>query len=141
MTDTQHRAPIAAAIILDEGRLLLVERRVKEGTLSWQFPAGEVEDGESFEHAAVRETEEETGLVVAALRFLGERIHPNTRRRMGYVACEVLSGFAHVADSEEIASLAWVSPPEFLHYVPYGFAPAVTDYLNEALASEPPPSR
>src|SRR4051812_992249 len=32
------RPPIAAAIIVDDGRVLLVRRRVEEGLLSWQFP-------------------------------------------------------------------------------------------------------
>lgn len=60
--------PIAAAIVVYEGRVLMVRRRVSEGQLSWQFPAGEVEPGEIIEDAAVRETQEETGLTVAAAR-------------------------------------------------------------------------
>ncbi|QHC20236.1 NUDIX domain-containing protein [Streptomyces sp. GS7] len=43
------------------GRVLAVRRRIGEGKLSWQFPAGEVEPGESRENVAVRETKEETG--------------------------------------------------------------------------------
>ena len=38
-------APIAAAVIVDDGRVLMVRRRVAEGDLSWQFPAGQVEPG------------------------------------------------------------------------------------------------
>jgi 8-oxo-dGTP diphosphatase len=136
MTTPSDHAPIAAAIIVDEGQLLLVERRVKEGSLSWQFPAGAVEAGESFEQAAVRETKEETGLEVSASKFLGERIHPTTGRRMGYVACGVISGTAHVADPDEIADCAWVKPSDFASYVPYGFAPAVTDYLTATLPDD-----
>lgn len=138
MTSPTDQAPIAAAVIVDDGQLLLVERRVKEGSLSWQFPAGAVEDGESFEQAAVRETREETGLEVSAQQFLGERIHPNTGRRMGYVACGLVSGTAHVADPEEIAECAWVKPNDFESYVPYGFAPVVTDYLTATLADDRP---
>ncbi|GGU86472.1 hypothetical protein GCM10010211_60680 [Streptomyces albospinus] len=39
----------------------MVRRRIGEGKLSWQLPAGDVEPGESREDIAVRETEEETG--------------------------------------------------------------------------------
>lgn len=129
MTDAADRPAISAAIIVQDGKLLLAQRRVKEGSLSWQFPAGEVEDGETVEQAAVRETIEEVGLTVTAEKFLGERIHPNTGRRMAYVACTIESGEAHVADDDELAAVAWVQPAEVVQYVPYGFAPAVEEHL------------
>lgn len=129
-TEPEDRPTIAAAIILHDGKLLLAQRKVKEGSLSWQFPAGEVEPGESAEEAAVRETSEEVGLEVHATKFLGERIHPNTGRRMAYVACEIESGEAQVTDADELAAVAWALPSEVADYVPYGFAPAVEHYLK-----------
>lgn len=61
---------IAAAVIVEDGRVLTVRRRVEEGQLSWQFPAGAIEPGKSEEDAAVRETREETGLTVRAIKPL-----------------------------------------------------------------------
>lgn len=133
--NTDERPGIAAAIVVNEGRVLMVRRRVSEGQLSWQFPAGEVEPGESREDAAVRETQEETGLTVAAVKLLGERVHPKTGRLMSYTACEVLGGTAHVADTEELAELAWVAHGEIPEYVPYGLFEPVQDYLDLALSS------
>ncbi|MFD6141775.1 NUDIX hydrolase [Promicromonospora sp. NPDC060271] len=130
---TEEKPAIAAAIIVQDGKLLLVQRRVSEGALSWQFPAGAVEAGETFEDAAVRETAEEAGLTVEAVKMLGERVHPKTGRLMGYVACAVLSGTAYIADAEELSDLAWATPDQFSDYVPYGFAPMVQDYLTAAL--------
>ncbi|MFE7298055.1 NUDIX hydrolase [Streptomyces sp. NPDC057579] len=130
-----ERPGIAAAIIVHEGRVLMVRRRISEGKLSWQFPAGEVEPGETREDAAVRETKEETGLNVSAVKLLGERVHPATGRRMSYTACEVLSGTAHVADTEELAELAWVAHGQIPDYVPYGLFGPVQEYLDAALAS------
>jgi len=46
----------------DDGRFLVVQER-KHGN-SWYLPAGRVDPGEDFVTAALRETEEETGLVV-----------------------------------------------------------------------------
>ncbi len=126
---------IAAAIIIQGEDLLLVKRRVAEESLSWQFPAGEVEYGESIEVAAVRETREEVGLDVSPLKVLGQRIHPNTGRHIAYVACEVLSGEAHVADEDELMKVAWIALSECRNYVPYGFAPIVEDYLDATLSS------
>ncbi|MFE4371836.1 NUDIX hydrolase [Streptomyces sp. NPDC056835] len=130
---SDERPGIAAAIVVHEGRVLLVRRRVSEGKLSWQFPAGEVELGEAREDAAVRETQEETGLVVGAVKLLGERIHPATDRLMSYTACEVLGGAAHVADADELAELAWVTHAEIPQYVPYGLFEPVQHYLDATL--------
>lgn len=49
---------------------------------------------------------------------------------MAYVACNIDSGDARVTDTEELEAVAWVSPPEVKNYLPYGFAPAVEDYLE-----------
>lgn len=133
MSDTDTKPGISAAIIVQGGRVLMVRRRVKEGELMWQFPAGAIEAGESAEEAAVRETEEETGLTVKAVRLLGERIHPKTGRLMSYTACEALSGEAHVADDEELDAVAWVSHGEISEYVPYGLFEPVQEHLDEAL--------
>ncbi|WP_260638807.1 NUDIX hydrolase [Streptomyces angustmyceticus] len=130
-----ERPGIAAAIIVHEGRVLMVRRRISEGKLSWQFPAGEVEPGETREDAAVREAKEETGLNVSAVELLGERVHPATGRLMSYTACEVLSGTAHVADTEELAELAWVAHGQIPDCVPYGLFGPVQEYLDAALAS------
>lgn len=129
-----NRPAICAGIVTRNGAVLLVQRRIKEGSLSWQFPAGEVEPGETLEEAAARETVEETGLTVTPKQLLGERIHPKTGRRMAYVACDIVRGTAHVADTDELADLAWVTPRQFAEFVPYGFAPVVQDYLDSALA-------
>ena len=124
---------IAAAVIVHEGRVLLVRRRVKEGSLSWQFPAGAVEDGETREEAAVRETAEETGLTVRALKVLGERIHPATKRTMSYTACEVIEGELTVGDAEELDAVEWVEHSQLAELVPYGFYEPVQEHLDATL--------
>jgi 8-oxo-dGTP diphosphatase len=130
-----ERPPIASAVITHEGSVLLVRRRVKEGSLSWQFPGGEVETGESPGQAAVREVNEETGLTVNESKILGERIHPNTGRMMVYVACNVIEGEASVVDDEELDSVAWADRASLTTYVPYGFYGPVEEYLNAELSA------
>jgi 8-oxo-dGTP diphosphatase len=128
-----ERPAIAAAVIVKDGQVLMVRRRVKEGQLSWQFPAGEVEPGESGDQAAVRETREETGLTVRAVADLGERVHPNTGRTMLYTACDVVDGTAHVGDEEEIAEVAWCNRATLTSYVPYPFFGPVQEHLDATL--------
>ncbi|MGA5767406.1 NUDIX hydrolase [Streptomyces pseudogriseolus] len=130
---TTDKPGISAAIIVSDGRVLMVRRRVGEGELLWQFPAGQIEDGEGVQEAAVRETVEETGLVVAATKHLGERVHPKTGRLMSYTACEPLQGEARVADDEELDAVAWVAHSEIKDYVPYGLFGPVQAYLDDVL--------
>lgn len=134
-TETTTEKPgISAAIITENGRVLMVRRRVKEGELSWQFPAGAIEPGESPEQAAVRETLEETGLKVEAASLIGQRVHPKTGREMSYTACSVIGGEAHVADADELDAVAWVALEEIPEYVPYGLYGPVQEYLEGELA-------
>ncbi|MFD5563813.1 NUDIX hydrolase [Kitasatospora griseola] len=134
MTEPTSTKPgIAAAIVVQDGRVLMVQRRVAEGELSWQFPAGEIEAGETPEEAAVRETAEEVGLTVKAERLLGERVHPKTGRQMSYTACDVVAGTATVVDTEELAELAWVTHQQIAEFVPYGLFEPVQVYLNDRL--------
>lgn len=126
---------IAAAVIVRDGRVLLGRRAVAEGSLSWQFPAGAVEAGETPEDAAVRETAEEVGLVVVAAERLGERVHPATGRTMIYVACEVVDGTARVTD-DELAEVAWCDLADLTQYVPNGVYPPVQEHLEMALSGQ-----
>jgi 8-oxo-dGTP diphosphatase len=133
MTTETKKPDVSAAIITDGERVLMVRRRVKEGELSWQFPAGGVEEGETAEQAAVRETLEETGLTVKAVRYIGDRVHPKSGKFMAYTACEVVDGEARVADDEELDKVAWVRHGEIPDLVPYGLFGPVQEYLDAVL--------
>lgn len=133
-TMTETRPSIVAAIIVDNGRVLMVRRRIAEGSPSWQFPAGETEPGESPFDTAARETREEVGLDVQPLLVIGERLHPATGRHMIYVSCSVAPGSsATVIDTEELAEMAWYDWPELQTNVPTGLYPLVATYLQNAL--------
>jgi 8-oxo-dGTP diphosphatase len=130
--------PIAAAIITDGDRVLMIRRRVAEGELSWAFPSGGVEEGETASEAAVREVKEETGLTVEAVSVLGSRVHPNTGRHMSYVACRLLGGVAAVEDADELAEVEWVTLADIPQLVPYGLYGPVQRYLDEVIGGEQP---
>jgi 8-oxo-dGTP diphosphatase len=69
----------------------------------------------------------------AARQVLGERLHPDTGRRVMYVACDLISGTARVANEDEIAEVAWCDLGEVLEYVPLGFFVPVQEYLDAML--------
>ena len=67
------------ALILGEGRVLLVERGKEPLAGYWSLPGGVVETGERLEDALIREVWEETGLHVTAdsIATVFERIMPD----------------------------------------------------------------
>jgi 8-oxo-dGTP diphosphatase len=135
MSASGELSTVAAAVIVNGGRVLLARRRVPEGSLDWHLPSGKVEPGESSEQAAVRETLEEVGLEVAAVKNLGERIHPATGRRMIYVVCEVLAGTAHVADADELVEVEWCHRGRVAELVPFPFYGPVQEFLDSHLVA------
>ncbi|OIJ95995.1 NUDIX hydrolase [Streptomyces colonosanans] len=134
MTETTTGKPgISVAITVQDGKVLMVRRRIGEGELMWQFPAGGIEEGEGAAEAAVRETFEVTGLAVQAIRLLGERLHPKTGLPLSYTACEVVKGDARVAD-DEVDAIEWVTHGALAEYVPSGLFGPVQEYLDEVLS-------
>lgn len=134
MSEKDNPRPVAAAVIVDAAKVVLIRRRVREGTLSWQFPAGKVEPGESPSEGAAREAFEETGLVVEPVAVLGERVHPATGARMYYVACRLVSGSAAVSDPREVAEVAWCDRSGVDSRIPDGVFQPVADYLDVAFS-------
>jgi 8-oxo-dGTP diphosphatase len=57
-----------------ESRVLLFRYAQWDGGSFWATPGGGVEDGETFEQAAIREASEELGASVVIVKFLRERI-------------------------------------------------------------------
>ena len=61
----------AISIIPRDGKVLMIQRATELGYGLWGLPGGYVDRGEVVEEAAVRETLEETGLVVEVERLVG----------------------------------------------------------------------
>jgi len=103
----QAKPSVAACYIVRDGRLLMVKRRVRQGTLVWAGPSGDIEPGETPEQAAIREVREEVGIEIEVLERLGDRMQPATGRHLIYLACRVVAGEPTVVDHEEISDVDW----------------------------------
>lgn len=66
-----HSKPSVAVIVRHEGKIAFIKQfRSTTGEFYIELPAGLIEAGETEEMAAIRETEEETGVVVGNVKVL-----------------------------------------------------------------------
>jgi 8-oxo-dGTP diphosphatase len=106
------------AVVVDEGRVLLVRRGSEPLKGHWSLPGGMLEVGESLHAGVVREVREETGLIVEPVELveLLDRIHRQGERvRYHYVIADYLcrvQGGELKADSDADA-VRWVERAEW----------------------------
>jgi len=101
----------AGAVIVTDGRLLLLQRSTAPFRGSWNLPAGYVEADESPYQAVVREVSEETGLGVEVERLLGVYYFDDDPRGNGILIvfqCRIVSG--EVSVSSEAQSARFFAP-------------------------------
>lgn len=104
------------AVVRDGGRILVMRRAGSHGAGTWGLPGGHQEFGESPEDTAVRETLEETGLVVRPTTRLGFTDDPMPEVGRHYVtlfiACARAAGEPELREPEKATALAWLTPDE-----------------------------
>jgi 8-oxo-dGTP diphosphatase len=110
---------VAACVLLDsEGRILIAKRPPGRSLAGlWEFPGGKVEQGESPEHALVRELAEELGIDIAPADLtpltFASHSYPDFHLLMPLFLCSRWRGEATPHEGQE---LAWVKPAELPAY-------------------------
>ena len=110
------------AVVVDQGRVLLVQRGHEPSKGKWSLPGGMLELGESLDEGIKREVAEETGLDVEAIelvelidRILRETGPEGERVRYHYVIadylCRVKGGTLLAASDAE--AVRWVERAEW----------------------------
>jgi 8-oxo-dGTP diphosphatase len=70
MMDASPRIVVWAGVLIRQDESILLVRQ-GYGDRYWSLPGGMMEPGESIDHAAIREVQEETGLHVRIKRVVG----------------------------------------------------------------------
>ena len=114
----------SAAVVRDaeRGLLLLWRHRFITDSWSWELPGGEIDEGESPEEAAARETLEETGWRAHSMRYAGA-FHPAPGRiEQTFHVC-IADGAEHVgepADPHEAERVEWVTERDLARLIRAG---------------------
>ena len=118
---------VVAAIIIKDDKYFIAQRnRDKHMGLSWEFPGGKVEEGESFEIALKREIKEELNINIAINNKLGEENYKDEKInvKLHYFLCSHTSGEIYLNEHEDSA---WITKNEFKNY---NFAEGDSDIIN-----------
>lgn len=130
----------AGGLVVDHGTgaAAVIGRLDRRGRLLWSLPKGHIEAGETAEQAAVREVEEETGIIGAVVATLGtidfwfvaedRRVH----KTVHHFLLRALGGELSDADVE-VAEVAWVPLGELESRLAYADERRLVRRANELL--------
>jgi len=125
------------AVILIDGKIVLVKRRHEPLAGQWSLPGGTLELGETLEAGVAREMLEETGLVVdvGPVIEVFDRILLDEQRKVRYhfvlvdYLCRQIGGT--LASASDAMAVALVDPSDLDRY---HLAPKALDVIERALA-------
>jgi len=118
----------ACTIPVIDGKVVLVRRAINPGKGFWVFPGGYMDQDETVEEAAARETLEEVNLQVRITRLVGVYSYRSPVVVVVY-ACEVLGGELQIdRESQEVRAFL----PEEIPWDQLAF-PSTTDALRDFL--------
>ena len=101
----------------------------------WTLPKGKLDPGESFEEAALREVEEETGYRCRPGRRLGDTHYRDRHDRPKLVQwweMECEPGAGEFAPNNEVSKLEWLAPEDARERLSYERDKELTQEVEEA---------
>jgi len=104
----------AGIVLIEDNKVALIERH-RAGLHYFVFPGGGVDEGESLEQAAIRETMEELGLEVAIKHKVAE-VHLGQKSRQVYFLVEQTGGKFGSGMGEEFTNSDPNSPEEGVYF-------------------------
>lgn len=122
---------VKVLLINEEGKILIIKRNTDSKTNAgkWELPGGKVDQGESFDHALIREVYEETNLKITLDHVVGvsEQHLPLIRAVHIIMSGKVMEGELNLSNEHE--GYAWVFFEDLLSY-------ELSDWLNDFIMNQ-----
>lgn len=121
MTFSTHIVSVAGLVLNDNNQILLI----KTPRRGWEFPGGQVENGETLHEALVREVKEETGCDIEVDTLIG--MYSNVQTEIDNDGktiptmlildfhCTLIN--ENLTTSEESLEVAWFSPEQAIQLI------------------------
>jgi len=128
---------VAAVVWLEhEDAILMVQRSVEPDRGKWALPAGYIDRGEDPRAAAIRETEEETGLQVEIVRLLD--VYYGGPPTISIIfAARLIGGMLRAGD--DAADVRWLRPGDPYPQIAFESTRRLLRQWAEAHSVPPPP--
>ena len=125
MIHPQHIVAVSGLIRHPDGKILLI-RGPRRG---WEFPGGQVEEGENLIEALQREIQEETGITASIGQLVGvySNIKSPTKLMFGFLGDHIRG---ELTTSDESLETEWVSRHSALQRISH---PAIYDRMKDML--------
>ncbi len=124
MSIPKHIVAVAGLVTDDQGRVLMIRSPRRD----WEFPGGQVEEGEALVAALVREVFEETGLTVSVGALVGVYSNVKSHIVMFDFLCHLIGG--DLTTSVESLAVEWVERDAALARI---IRPAIRDRMRDML--------
>ncbi len=107
MEQRTEKVELTVLCLIQDGKRVLLQNRIKEDWKGYTLPGGHVESGESFVDAVKREMREETGLDIINPKLVGIKQFPIDGGRYIVLLFKVVEFTGEVISSEE-GQMEWI---------------------------------
>ena len=111
-----NRVLLSGCVIIEDGKLLVIWK-IKHG--HYELPGGKVDQGESWEETALRETKEELGCDIEILKYLGYKdfhIEEKDFRSHNYLAKIKEGQEPCVMEPDKFRDVLWLPMKDYMQY-------------------------
>jgi len=129
---------LAGCVIFNKDKIYLLHRNTPK-RVQWELPGGKIDEGENAEHAAIRELEEELGVLVKINKKIGEKVFYEDEYSMHYTwfLAELIQGHPQVIEIDkfdDLKAFSWEEIREMYDDLSENTKNLVTSYYANELA-------
>ncbi|MBD3280779.1 NUDIX domain-containing protein [Candidatus Dojkabacteria bacterium] len=135
MRDKHVKVGVGVIIQNEDARILLIQRLNNGGI--WSIPGGHLDQGETFEEAAIRECKEELNITVKNPKVVGVRNNIDWYKKSGTHAVSIIllvnewEGEPKSQEAEKIGEVVWTDPNNLPEPHFDGSKEGVKQFLND----------